>query len=226
MAPAGRAASIVILTVAALLVATLYGAPSLFDPRLVALPLTLAASVIHFALALVPGRSAGVWHVDALLAGLLATVVATAFAATASDCARRALGFFVEWTLYLFGSGALLVAGGSAVVALTGRGGQPWMGAQQARPIFAPALLLALVTLGAGLLTGTWWAWQATGTPLTSDQRQVWMAVSWIVAGMALVAGELENRAERWTAGLAVIAALIVIFGLLVVPDLLRLSGG
>jgi hypothetical protein len=195
--------------------------------RLGAVILVLAASAIHLALALALGWPGGLWPVDAILAGLLATMLLVSLPGKATmECAQYTLPFFLEWGLYLFGSGALLVAGSVAVAALVTRGSQPWVVGCEEQDLLIPLFLLALVALGGGLLVGTWWAWQTTGTLVAGDQRQVWMAVSWVVTGMALLAGELEEGTDRWVAGLAVAAASIVAFGLLALPDLLRLWGG
>ncbi|MBN1659900.1 MAG: hypothetical protein JXA93_15965 [Anaerolineae bacterium] len=227
VAAIARTASVVPLAAAILLAVVLYGGPSLFGARLGAVALVLAASAIHLVLAFTLDWPGGLWPVDALLAGLLATMLlVTLPGAAAMDCVQHSLPFFAGWGLCLIGSGALLVAGGMAAAALAKRGRQPRVEGGEEQDLLSPVLLLALVALGGGLLVGTWWAWQTTGTLVAGDQRQVWMAVSWVVTGMALLAGELEDRADQWMAGLAVVAASIMAFGLLALPDLLQLWGG
>jgi hypothetical protein len=56
---------------------------------------------------------------------------------------------------------------------------------------------------------------------LTSgDPREGWVFVAWLVAAMSMLARRLGKRWGRWTAGLAVLAAAIAAFGLLVIVEL------
>ena len=84
---------------------------------------------------------------------------------------------------------------------------------------------LAAVALAAGLAVGTWWAWQATGSPGTGDPRVAWLAAAWLVALMAVWTCRLGERSGRWAAGLSVVAAVLAITGLLAVADLRLILG-
>jgi ABC-type transport system involved in cytochrome c biogenesis permease subunit len=85
--------------------------------------------------------------------------------------------------------------------------------------------LLALIGLGAGLVTSAWWAWRSVGGLAGDDPRQAWMAITWLLSAMSLLAWQLEAAAARWAAALAGLAATVAIGGLLAVPYIVRLLG-
>jgi hypothetical protein len=144
-------------------------------------------------------------------------------------CVQRAIPFYVQWTLYWLGAGAVIVSCGAGLPLALRQGlerrgqGLRLPRDSHLRVLLAQATSLALVTLGAGLVVGLWWAWRTVGGMNSGDPREGWMAVTWLVAAATLLAWRLEGRSWRWSAGLSVLAAVAVILGLLAVPDLVRL---
>jgi hypothetical protein len=77
--------------------------------------------------------------------------------------------------------------------------------------------------LGAGLVTGAWWAHQSLGTFSAGDPRHGWLLATVFFAGMSLLAWRLGRDAPRWAVALAFVAGLLAVTGVLAASDLQRL---
>lgn len=224
-----RGGSVLALAVALGLTMVGQGEVSPRDLRQVAFGLALATAAVHLALSLTLRQAGGGWLVDVLPAGLI--LLALIFVRPGAEplrCDQRTLAFGVAWALYLFGSGAAVVAGGAGGMVLLddalGRKDAPASPPPAGRWRFlVTALFLGTVILGGGLLVGACWAWRTTGTLGSGDPRQSWLAAAWLALAMSFVAGESGPDGARWMAFLTFLAALVTIVGLLAVPDLVLL---
>ncbi len=228
------------LAVAFVLAALAHGEWSPVDLRQVTLGLALAALGIYLVLVVRPGLpraqriavgGAGL-TVDLIVLGLsLFGVFAIRPGGPILLCVQRTLPFYARWVLWLLGAGALIVAGSVALtlmlrlVLLRRSQGFRLLRRMDLYGLLAHTTSLALLALGGSLAVGVWWAWRTEGMLTSGDPREGWAAITWLVAAMGSCAQGLEGRARRWSAGLALVAAAGVIFGLLVVPDLYRLLG-
>jgi hypothetical protein len=137
------------------------------------------------------------------------------------SCFQRALPYQVQRGLFLLGGGSVLVAGHAGLMASVqkisrSRGWNVKLpGRADLSSLLTQAIFLALVALGGGLTVSVWWAWRTVGMLAAGDPHLVWMVIVWLVTGMSLLAWKLEAHRERWVAGLAILAAAIVLFGLL-----------
>jgi hypothetical protein len=136
----------------------------------------------------------------------------------------------ILWALLLVGAGGVMVAGSTGLV-LGLRAGLRARTPNLAWPLWLDlhlllkqATFLSLVVLGAGLAVSAWWAWQAGGTiaigsgALTfgsNGDGLLWMATTWLIAAMSHVARRVGKKWGRWTAGLAIAAAVTGLVGLL-----------
>ena len=218
---AARAGSILALAAALYLAADGRGWSPL-DLRQVALSLALATALAHLVLSRAVGSTAGSPLADALAAVLaVAAWLAIRPGGESLSCLQRAPAYRAEWALFLSGAGGALVAGSAALAPA-----MPWEWARTgARGLLARGSFLAVLAVGAGIVAGVWWTWQATGTLEAGDARESWMAVVWLLAAMSTAAWQLEKRAHRWAAGLALAAAGTALLGLLALPDIQRLMG-
>ena len=203
-----------------------------FDLQQIAISVATATEVIYLALAVGLRVSGG-----GLPVGL--TVLAlTVFAwlgigpgGSAPDAIQRGLAVQSQWVCFIAGSGSAIVAGcaGLALAVrawLIGRGRElAWPRRADLHRLLNVAAWLAAVALAAGLAVGTWWAWQATGSPGTGDPRVAWLAAAWLVALMSVWTYRLGERSGRWAAGFSVVAAALAIAGLLAVTDLRLILG-
>lgn len=222
LSAAARGGSIVALAVALYLAAAGRGGWSPLDLWQVTVSLSLATVAAHLALSWALGAGAGAPIADAV-AAVLAVVAWLAIrpGGEALGCLQRTLAYRVEWILFLAGSGGTLVASSAGLAAVL-----PWQWARVgARRLLAGGGFLAVLAVGAGVVAGLWWTWQATGTLQPADSREGWMAVVWLLAAMSTTAWQLEKGAHRWAAGLALVAGASAILGLLALPDLQRLMG-
>jgi hypothetical protein len=231
---AGVARLLAACAVAAVLTITILarGEWSPLELQQVTLALIVAMLLVHAILAWRLGIT-GAGPVVDLVA--LALILVGAFwlqpGAMPLSCFQRAFPVQVQWGLSLLGAGSLLIAG-SAGLMLALRWVLRRVREHVTLPIrkdqyrlLAHATFLALVSLGSGLTVGVWWAWQTVGMLTSGDLREAWLLIAWLVAAMSLLAWQLEERGGRWAAVLAVVAAAIVLFGLLVLPDLQYLVG-
>jgi len=232
VAVSARTAGAVALAVSLGLSVIAEGAWSPFDTRQMVLGMVLAMLAIHLILSwrFRAGNGGPVVDLLALVFVLLATFVVQP-AAPPETCVHRAGAFQAQWLLYLLGGGAVLVAGAASLTLALRKGS-----GQHAREFRTPnqaalynllmeAIVWGLAALGGGLTVGAWWAWRALGGITTGDPREVWMAITWLVAAMSLLAWQLESRKGRWAAGLAVAATACMLFGLLFVIELRQLAG-
>jgi hypothetical protein len=226
-----RAASIVALAVALILAAFEQGEWSPFDPRQAIPGLILATLALHMILAW--RRKAGsAGPVVDLFALVLILVGAFAIEPGASplNCAQRTFPFRVQWILFLVGGGGVLVAGNAGLLLALRRlvETQEWAlrlpDPSRTWSLLVDAVYLALVALGSGLTVSLWWSWRTVGELNEGDPRVGWVGIAWLTSSMSLVAWQLESRREQWAAGLAVVAAAAVLFGLLVAPELWHLT--
>ena len=224
----GRLGSLAVLSLALWAAAAQEGGWAPLDLRQMALAVALAAAAAHLAHSRLPGTAGGSPAVDLLVAALVIVEMAVVRpGAPALTCAQRALPYHAEWGLFFLGSGATLVSGGAGLfLALGSRitSRLPDTGASQ-RNLLGHAAFLSTLALGGGIVAGVWWTWRTTGTLVAGDIRESWMAVTWLLAAMSLVAWQLERQASRWAAVLAIAAAAAALFGLLALPDLQRLMG-
>ena len=229
------AAAAVALVVALALAVAARQAWSPFDLRQTAI--ALAATTLIINLALAAGLRAGG---EGLLAGLVGLVVlaltlfgwlAVGPGGSTPEVVQRGLAVQVQWACFVLGAGGTVVAGcaGLALAVrarLIGRGRElAWPRRADLHQLLSWAAGLAAATLAAGLAVGTWWAWQATGSPGTGDPRVAWLAAAWLVALMVVWTYRLGERSGRWAAGLSVVAAALAITGLLAVTDLRLILG-
>jgi len=217
-----RGSSILALAAALYSAAAGGGGWSPLDLQQVALSLALATALAHLVLSWAGGSPAGSPISDVLAAALaVAAWLAIRPGGDSLTCLQRALAYRAEWALFLLGAGGTLVAGSAALTPALPR---LWARAG-AWGLLTGGSFLAVVAIGAGIVSGVWWTWQATGTLEAGDIRESWMAVVWLLAAMSTAAWQLEKGARRWAAGLALAAAGAALLGLLALPDIQRLMG-
>jgi hypothetical protein len=220
----GRTGAVLILTVALVLSTANQGQWSPSDLQQAVLSLALATLCAHLML---------VWRCGVDGAGPVADLIALALVlvgmfvigsgAPPLGCVRCAAPFYIQWTLYFFGAGGVMVAGSAGLLLMLRAGasrqgwGLRWPLEVDLYAFLGQATALALIALGAGLAVSAWWAWRAMGSLSGGDPREVWMASTWLVAGTSWLSWQLGKRPERWAAGLAMVAAAVAIFGLLAV---------
>jgi ABC-type transport system involved in cytochrome c biogenesis permease subunit len=228
LAICARAGAAMALAVAVVLAAVTHGQWSPFDLWQVTLSLSLAILSVYVALAWRFRIDAAEPIVDLLaLALILIGMLAIRPGGPFVPCLQQAWPFSVQWVLFLTGGGGSMVAGSAGLTLILARRGWPlhWPRPADSYLLLRQAAMLALVFLGGGLIVSMWWAWQAEGTLTSSDPREVWMAITCLIATMSLSVQHLQRRWERWAAGLAVLAATAVMVGFLAVIDLRRLLG-
>lgn len=219
---AARGGSLLALAAALYLAAAAEGGWSPLDLRQMALSLTLVTAVAHLALSWVAGSAAGSPIADALAAVLAASAwLAIRPGGESLSCLQRAITYRGEWALFVTGVGGTLVAGSAALTPLL-----PWQAARSGSwGLLRAGSFVAVLAIGAGVLAGVWWTWQATGALEAGTMRESWMAVVWLLAAMSAAAWQLEKKARPWAAGLAVAAAGAGLVGLLGLLELQRLMG-
>jgi hypothetical protein len=203
-----------------------------FDLWQMALSLALVTLIIHLLLAwrsrtMKPGLLVEL----VVLILLLMVVVVIRPGGSALHCAQCTFPFQLQWILFLVGAGGATVAGGTALmlalrIRLARRGGGLRLPCRVDFYVsLKQATRLVLAALGSGLVVSVWWAWQTVGTLTSGDPREEWLAITWLVAAASLLAWRLEKRARWWAAGLALVSAVVALFGLLVLLDMRRLLG-
>jgi hypothetical protein len=217
-----RTVAAMVVAAALIYAATAQGEWTPLDPHQMLLGLLLAMLAIHLVLP---------WHLRIGDTGPAVDVVALVLLLGGAfvlrpetillSCFQRALAYHIQWGLFLLGGGSVLVAGNAGLMAALHRisRNRGWDVQLPDRAdlydLLTQALFLALVALGGGLTISVWWAWRTVGTLATGDLHFVWLVIAWLVAGMSLLAWQLEARRERWVAGLATLAAAVVLIGLL-----------
>ena len=226
------AAAAAALVVALALAVAARRAWSPFDLQQVAIFLAAATLVIYLALAVGLRASVGGLLVDlAVLALTLFAWMGVRPGGSAPDAVQRGLAVQVQWACLIVGSGGATVAGCAGLALairarLIGRGRElAWPRRADLHHLLSMTAGLAAVALAAGLAVGTWWAWQATGSPGAGDARVAWLAAAWVVVLMAVWTYRLGERSGRWAAGLSIAAAVLAVTGLLAVTDLSLILG-
>jgi hypothetical protein len=225
---AARLLAVVALGVASVLAAAGNGVPSPFDLRQVMLALALVSLIADLALAaLLRIEGAGPALDLLVLALLVLDLLLVGSSGALAGCTPFTVLFWLQWTFFLFGAGSALAAGGAALAwgFQAARPGLQWPPNLERHRLLIAATSLALIGLGAGLAISAWWAWRTVGGLDGGDPRQAWMAITWLLLAMSLLAWQLEEAAARWAAALAGLAATVAVVGLLAVPHIVRLLG-
>lgn len=227
-----RATSIVALTVALVARVVTLGHWSPYDQGLGLLGLALVMLLVHSLLAWllkveIPTPLVELTGLGLLLLGAARLPAGVPLLA----CPQTVVPFQIQWVLFLLGGGSLLAAGCTGLTVVLGRAadGFGWnlrlAASEDMVVLLVRAARLALVTLGSGLIVGLWWSWQTLGTQTSGDPRADWMAVTWLLTAMSLLAGQLERHMRRWVVGLVVLAASNMLFGWLVLVGVQDLFG-
>lgn len=160
------------------------------------------------------------------LAALILGILVPKPVAMLLGCPQYGAAFTIQWSLFVLGAGSVIVAGSAGLEMLLGtawsrrRAHHSPLRGSALQTLVSQGTVLALVTLGAGLTVATWWSWQAAGTPTSGDPREIWLAITWLVTATSLLAWQMEKRAAKWAAALAVLAAAFAFGCLLVAPAL------
>ena len=192
------------------------------DPQQVLLGLVLAMLLAQLILAWRLQVEAASLVVD--LAALILVLIA-AFLPQAGEsglyCQQAALPTYFQWVWILVGAGGLAVAG-SAGLTLALRAGLAQRGPSVHWPrridlhaLVKRATALALFSLGFGLAVHLLGAWRLVGASTFLEPPAGWTLVALLVAAMSYLARRIQGRWGRWTAGLAMVAALVAFLGLL-----------
>lgn len=226
------AAATVALAVALALAVAARQVWSPFDLQQVAISLAAVTLIIYLALA--AGLRIGGAGLPVGLAVLALILFAWLWArpgGSAPDAIHRGLAVQIQWACFIAGSGGTIVSGCAGLTLavrsrLIGRGRElAWPHRTDLHRLLSIAAGLAAVALAAGLAVGTWWAWQATGSPGTGDPRVAWLVAAWLVVLMVVWSNRLGERWGRWAAGLSFLAAILAVTGLLAVADLRLVLG-
>jgi hypothetical protein len=241
LATGARCGGSAALTAAIILAAIAHGQWSPSDLRQVILGLALAILVVYLGLAWSSGASSAGPVVDLVtLVLILVDVIVVWPGGPLLTSAQATVPFQVQWTLFLLGGGAVTVAGSAGLMlvlqpARPGSGNDlRWMHATGTHILLRQATSVALLALGSGLAVSVWWAWRTVGFLTDGDPRVGWVAITWLAAAMSELAWWWDRRspvsdegggAGRWAAGLAIVAAAGLLFGLLAVMDLRHFLG-
>lgn len=198
-----------------------WGSP--LDPRQLALALAWTTSAVYVVLFWRFRVDAAAPVVDLVAAALVLTAMLLGQSGgPVGTHARYAATFCVHWALLLLGAGGVLVAGSAGLMlalrtALAGRlPDLAWPRRSASHLLLKHATAFALVALGAGLAVSTWWAWRTLGTFALGDTLQGWVAITWLLMAMSLLARRTRKQWGSWTAGLAMVASAVVLFGLVI----------
>ena len=226
-----RVASVAALAVALAGRVLTLGWWSAYDWEMSLLTLVLSLLIVHSVLAwFLKAENPGPLVELVGLGLLLVVFVGASVGVPLLTCPQWLAPFQLQWILFLVGGGSLLVAGcmGLTVIlysAVQRRGRSLYLApSEDLYALLVRAAVLALVTLGSGLTVSLWWAWHTLGTLTGGDPRAEWMALTWLLTAMSLLAGQLDRHRQRWVIALAVVAASNLLFGwlfLVGVQDLL-----
>lgn len=222
VATGARTVAAMVVTAALIYAVLAQGAWTPLDPRQRVLSLLLAMLAIHLVLAwrLRIGDAGPAVDVVALML-LLGGTLTIQPEAIVPSCFQRALPYQVQWGLFTLGGGSMLVAGSAGLMAASHKisRNRRWNVRLSDRAdlygLLTQATFLALAALGGGLTVSVWWAWRTVGALATGDPGLVWLVIPWLVAGMSLLAWQLEAHRAGWAGGLATLAAAILLVGLL-----------
>jgi hypothetical protein len=226
-----RVAALAALVVALVPAAIVHGHWSAADPRQAMLGLVAAMVVIHLVLAwrLGAGTAGPVIDLVAIVLSLVSVFVVDA-GSPGFICVQLPALYQAQWILLSVGGGSVMVAACASLMLLLRKGlssrdwGLTFPGWGLLYGLLAQTAVLALVALGSGLFIGAWWAWRTSGTLGSDSARGVWMAVTWLITAMSLLAWQLDTRRSRWAAALVLVAATAMLIGLLLPVDL-RVAG-
>jgi hypothetical protein len=214
------------------LAAVTYGRWSPFDPRQIPLSLAVAALAVHGALCWRFRIDPASIILDLVALGLvLAGALAVPLGRLSLLCAQQSNQSWLFWVPFFLGMGGITVAGsaglGSILAYAWGRHKGAVRGSQAANSdlLLTQSTSLGLVFLGVGLVLSTWIAWRTAGDLGSCDPREAWIALAWLLAATGSSARFLEHKWRRWTAGLAVLAAALLLFGVLGLADVHSLIG-
>ena len=191
--------------------------------------LALATLIVHLLLTWRIGLDAAAPVVDLVsLALILSGLLSASHPEPLPACRVSVPPLQIQGTLFLLGGGGLIVAGSVGLTLALRAAWQSienrrasrvpagtWSGRTERQALLRMATLFGLVGLAAGLLVGLWWSWRLTGGLTSAGSEQLWAASAWLVAAMSFLAWRTGERGGRWAAGLAVVAAAIIIVGLL-----------
>lgn len=227
-----RATSIVALTVALVARVGTLGQWSPYDQELNVLGLVLAMLIVHSVLAWALGlENSGPLAELAGLGVLLIGAARLPVGAPLLNCPQEMAAFQIQWLLFLLGGGSLIVAGCAGLTVVLGKVAEGRGRDLHLAPLVdlyalvVQAAGLAWLALGGGLTISLWWTWQALGTLTSGDPRAEWMALTWLLTAMSLLAGQLERHPRRWVIGLSILAASNLVFGWLLVVGALGVLG-
>jgi hypothetical protein len=205
---------------------------SAYDWEMSLLTLVLSLLIVHSVLAwFLKAKNPGPLVELVGLGLLLIVLVGTSVGVPLLTCPQWLAAFQIQWILFLLGGGSLLVAGCMGLTVIVYRAVQRSGRSLYLAPsedlyaLLVRAAMLALVALGSGLTVSLWWAWQTLGTLTGGDPRAEWMALTWLLTAMSLLAGQLDRHRQRWVIALAVIAASNLLFGWLLLVGAQDLLG-
>jgi hypothetical protein len=229
-----RVAAAAALAAALILVAITEGAWTLFDLRHMTLGLALAVLTIQLAIAWGCHTDGAGPAVDLVVLALSLLAVEVQAREALPTCPQREILFLAQWGLFVVGTGGAVLAGSAGLMLLL-RGVWAKIGWDRQLParddvgaFLRQATMLTLASLGIGLVAGSWLAWRNVGAPTGGDSRSTWMAITWLISAMSLLAWRLRQRLGRqglWAAILSISAASTAIVGILAITGIGRALG-
>jgi hypothetical protein len=233
LAAGARVGALVALTMVLIWVAIVGGnsLPSAFviqpaSLQQVAFALALATLLVYLVLAWRLRVDAALMLDLVALALVLVGIVTIGAGGPPLSCDQGKAPSQLQWALFLAGTGGLVVAGSTGLTLALRTGlsrrtrslkWSPWI---DLHALLKCATAVALVALGGGLALSLWGSWQTAGVLASDNAREGWIAAAWLVAAMSMLVRRAGRRWGRWTAGLAFLAATILILGLIAGADL------
>ena len=229
-----RVAAAAVLAAALILFTIGEGGWTPFDLRHLTLGLALAALTIHLAVAWGCHTDGAGPAIDLVILVLSLLAVGVRAREAPPPCLQPGLLFLAPWGLWVVGAGGAVVAGSAGLMLLL-RGFWAKIGWDRQLPpranvgaFLRQATIVTLAALGFGIAVGSWLAWKNVGAPTGGDPRFAWMAITWLVTAMSLLAWRLRQRPGRqglWAAILAISAASTAILGTLAITGIARVLG-
>jgi hypothetical protein len=162
----------------------------------------------------------------------LALVISSIFVHSPGDesvqtCIQGTVPVYLQWVLFLVGSAAAAILGSGgllfglqSVVGHRRQRGQ-WPSRDDLTFFLSQTTMVALLTLGIGLVLSVIWSWQVAGSLGNGGPRLTWMAITWLLAAMSSIAKRLPRHWAGLQAILGVATACAALYGLLAFPHLL-----
>lgn len=229
-----RAATAAALAAALILAAINESAWTPFDLRHLTLSLGLVALTIHLAISWGCGTDGAGPAIDLVVLALSLVAVGVRSTEALPTCPQREILFLAQWGLFVVGAGGAVVAGSAGLMLLL-RGVWAKIAWDRQLPprddvqaFLRQATMVTLGALGIGLVAGSWLAWRNVGIPTGGDPRSTWMAITWLISAMSLLAWRLRQRPGRqglWAAILGISAASTAIVGILAITGIGRALG-